>query len=554
MYIGEKMKYYLVCFYILLVSSSAMYCAWASDTPELVPVAGPDAEAMLQPDMASAATLYTRLMWAVYCRTGEHNVRKSKTAYDALVDEFCIDPLEVGEKGEKENRENAPKANTTKKIDGKGSSFIYTQRAALRLNPLQDIRGAEMDCRKAIALNPQSVPATWLLAKILTKRFLASPRPRQSVQEEMLAVLKRVVELDSDHIGAHSYLGSIARELGQRELASASFKALTRIMPFEWEYHMELGDLYKEQNQIQDAILSYERVVTILPAHTAARNHLGQLYLQVGDAMKAVNTFRTILEAFDSGEAQTQRNRTTVERAGAQIEAHYGIGLAYQELNNFEKAEFHLMKAAQFWQERAKHPRNAAARAEFIKRLQEVRYALGQVYLRFNAPKQATEIFADVLATDEQNIAAMIRLGIAYQMLDDVEQAETYLRKAIALSPDEVPYAYNALGYLYAEQGIKLDEAAVLVQRALQTMPTSGAYLDSLGLIYFKQGKIDAAITTLEKALHYMPQTPEILLHLGDAYLQKGLKQKAVLAFEQALQLAPDNRELREKLDAMKSQ
>jgi len=469
MYIGEKMKYYLVCFYILLVSSSAMYFAWASDTPELVPVAGPDAEAMLQPDMASAATLYTRLMWAVYCRTGEYNIRKSKTAYDALVDEFCIDPLEVGEKGEKENRENAPKANTTKKIDGKGSSFIYTQRAALRLNPLQDIRGAEMDCRKAIALNPQSVPATWLLAKILTKRFLASPRPRQSVQEEMLAVLKRVVELDSDHIGAHSYLGSIARELGQRELASASFKALTRIMPFEWEYHMELGDLYKEQNQIQDAILSYERVVTILPAHTAARNHLGQLYLQVGDAMKAVNTFRTILEAFDSGEAQTQRNRTTVGRAGAQIEAHYGIGLAYQELNNFEKAEFHL-------------------------------------------------------------------------------------RKAIALSPDEVPYAYNALGYLYAEQGIKLDEAAVLVQRALQTMPTSGAYLDSLGLIYFKQGKIDAAITTLEKALHYMPQTPEILLHLGDAYLQKGLKQKAVLAFEQAVQLAPDNRELREKLDAMKSQ
>ena len=51
-----------------------------------------------------------------------------------------------------------------------------------------------------------------------------------------------------------------------------------------------------------------------------------------------------------------------------------------------------------------------------------------------------------------------------------------------------------------------------------------------------------------------MPQTPEILLHLGDAYLQKGLKQKAVLAFEQAVQLAPDNRELREKLDAMKSQ
>lgn len=426
MYIGEKMKYYLVSIYILLVGCS---WAWASDTPELVP-AQTDDEGVLQPDMASTTTLYKRLMWAVYCRTGEYNLRESRNAYDALVDEFCVDSSD--------NREgSAPSladssTNTTVLLDEKGSSFIYTQRAVLRFNPiLQNLKGAEEDCRKAIALNLQNVPATWLLARILIKRFFSAARVSNRVkdelnlQQEMLTVLKRVIELDADHARAQEYLGSIASRIGQTDLAIASFKALTRIMPFEWQYHMELGDLYKAQNQIQDAILSYERVVTILPGHTGARNHLGKLYLQV---------------------------------------------------------------------------------------------------------------------------------GIDYQMLDDVERAETYLRKAIASSPDEVPDAYNALGYLYAEQGIKLDEAAVLVQRALQTLPTSGAYLDSLGLIYFKQGKIDAAIATLEKALRYMPETPEILLHLGDAYLQKGLKQKAVQTFEQAVQLVPDNAALREKLDTMKSQ
>ena len=452
----DLMKYYLVCFYIL--SSSAIYCAWASDTPELVPVAAPDAEAMLQQGnapqsgespscMESAATLYTHLMWAVYCRTDEHNIRKSKTAYDVLVDEFCINSLDVGDRGKKKSAAIAPK-----KVDGKGSSFIYTQRAALRLNTLQDIRGAELDCREAIALNPQNVPATWLLAKILTKRVFSSPRTGQNglkLQEEMLAVLKRVVELDANHIDAHRYLGSIARDLRQTELAIASFKALTRIMPFEWQYHRELGDLYEAQNQIQDAILSYERIVTIQPAHTGARNHLGQLYLRVGDAMKAVNVFQAILDALPTGDAGTQRNRMPgvgrpprfagqhANGGAAEIDAHFGSGLAYQELNNFEKAEFHLMKAAQFLQERAKQTGNAAARAEFIERLQDVRYALGQVYLRFNAPKQATEIFADVLATDEQNIAAMMGIGMAYHSIGDVEQAETYLRKAIAVSPDE---------------------------------------------------------------------------------------------------------------------
>ena len=133
-------------------------------------------------------------------------------------------------------------------------------------------------------------------------------------------------------------------------------------------------------------------------------------------------------------------------------------------------------------------------------------------------------------------------------------RAENYLRKAIELpSQDELPDAYNALGYLYAEQGIKLDEAAALVRRALKSAPTSGAYLDSLGLIYFKQGKLDAAIENLEQATHYLPDTPEILLHLADAYLEKGLKEKALQTLEQAARIEPDNVEIRQKLDTIKS-
>ena len=143
---------------------------------------------------------------------------------------------------------------------------------------------------------------------------------------------------------------------------------------------------------------------------------------------------------------------------------------------------------------------------------------------------------------------------MAYQMLDDLKRAEIYLRKAIELSSrNELPDVYNALGYLYAEQGVNLDEAAKLVQRALKSSPTSGAYLDSLGFIYFKQGKLDAAIENLELAIHYLPDTPEILLHLADAYRQKGLKEKALQALEQAIQLEPDNTEFRQKFEVFKA-
>ena len=80
--------------------------------------------------------------------------------------------------------------------------------------------------------------------------------------------------------------------------------------------------------------------------------------------------------------------------------------------------------------------------------------------------------------------------------------------------------ALNALGYLYAQQGIHLDEAEALIKRALKKAPLEGAYLDSLGWVLFKQGKFAEAVTTLENANQQAPNNVEILMHLGDAYLK----------------------------------
>ena len=531
------------------------------ETPELV--APTDADTGLNTEMRDAANFYATVMWAVYNGTGERNVRESKAAYDALIEAFGFD-------GE------SPAASVAF-VSSHDLSFIYTERAMLRFNVLQNIPGAEEDVRKAITLNPESVPATWLLAQILTRRVFAAIQENrrdaraQALQEEMLAVLKQVIELDPDHHRAHYYLGTMARDLGEIETAITSFKALTRIMPFNDQFHTELGELYEMENRLEEALLSYERVVTILPEQLSARNRLGQLYLQTGDYPAAIETFLAILTRLET-QANDQANKNkqptsrsevlaAFEASEAEIEAHYGIGLAYQEQNAFEKSEFHIMRAISSLEAQAASMRGgtrrvrSADRVALTMRLQEMRYALGQIYLRFNVPRKAVNTFSKILATDANYVPALSGVGIAYRMLDDLKRAEDYLRKAIELSSkSELPDAYNALGYLYAEQGVKLDEAAALVRRALKSSPMSGAYLDSLGFIYFKQGKLDAAIENLELANDYLPDTPEILLHLADAYLQKGLKEKALQTLEQAIRLEPDNAELRQKLDAVKTE
>ena len=528
------------------------------ETPELV--AATNAGTELNAEMARSAEFYTNLMWAVYCGTGEKNIRKSKAAYDMLIKQF--------ERGDESS------IVPDKVISPQDFSFVYTERATLRFNTLQNIKGAEEDIRKAIELNPESVQATWLLAQILVRYVYSTPENRNSararaLQEEMFAVLKRVIELDPDHHRAHYYLGTMARDIGQIELAITSFKALTRIMPYNDQFHSELGKLYQMQGLFEEALQSYERVVTILPQQVSARNRLGHLYLQTGNYPAAIKTFLVALtqletQAGNQGTNSRIRNRAGVraarEASDTEIEVHRGIGLAYQTQDNFEKAEFHIMRVLELLEKQAASIRSgtrrvrSAERVALTRSIQENRYTLGQIYLRFNMPRKAVEAFAKILATDANYVPALSGIGMAYQMLDDLKRAEVYLRKAIELSSEgELPDTYNALGYLYAEQGIKLDEAARLVQRALRSAPKSGAYLDSLGFIYFKQGKLDAAIKNLELALHYLPDTPEILLHLADAYLQKGLQEKALQTLEQAIRLEPNNAELRQKFDEFKA-
>lgn len=530
-----------------------------SQPPELVIVT--DADEALNTEMIRVAEFYTDFMWAVYCGTGEQNVRKSRAACDELIKEYGL------------NSDSS--AASDKVVSSRNVSFVYTERATLRFNTLQNIKGAEDDVRKAIELDPKNVSATWLLAQILTRRVFSSIQENrrdahaQALQEEVLAVLKQVIELDPDHHRAHFYLGTMARDLGQTELAITSFKALTRIIPFDDQFHKELGELYEMENRLEEALQSYERVITILPGQLITRNRLGQLYLQTGDYSAAIKTFLAILTRLET-QASEQANTSNpigqtrawavVEASEAEIDAHRGISLAYQEQGKFEKSEFHLMRAISLLEEQARSMRSGtrrsrgAARIALTRRIQEAHHTLGQIYLRFNVPRKAVDTFAKILSTDANHIRALAGIGTAYQMLDDLERAEVYFRKAIELSSrNELPDVYNALGYLYAQQGVRLDEAAKLVQRALKSSPTSGAYLDSLGFIYFKQGKLNAAIEYLELANQYLPDTPEILLHLADAYLQKGFEKKALQALEQAMQLEPDNPELRQKLDAVQA-
>lgn len=187
--------------------------------------------------------------------------------------------------------------------------------------------------------------------------------------------------------------------------------------------------------------------------------------------------------------------------------------------------------------------------------------ALGQIDLAANQYPQALADtrHADQLASDSAAHArALMQMGMIAARQKDFAGAEEQYRKALALAPHDAA-ALNALGYLLAEQGVRLPEALGYVQQALAQDAENGAYLDSLGWIYFKMNRLPDAVSSLERAVRLDRHDPNILDHLAQAYEGDGKLQQAASSWTQALEdlkLAPEGSqrslEIQKKLDAVK--
>ena len=83
--------------------------------------------------------------------------------------------------------------------------------------------------------------------------------------------------------------------------------------------------------------------------------------------------------------------------------------------------------------------------------------------------------------------------------------------------------------------------------------PSNGAYLDTLGWIYYKKGDFDNAIRYLENASVIIDDA-EILEHLGDVYFKIGNSEKALKNWKKSLEIDPKRKYIREKIQESKKQ
>ena len=404
-----------------------------------------------------------------------------------------------------------------------------------------DLPKAEAAYRKASDLDP---------AESSHLRGLGQTLLSEEKYSDALAVYQKLADLMPDDADVYLRLGQIYRELNQLDLAEQSLLKARQYEPGSPEVMYNEAMLYEAQGRFDDAIHVLSDAVagmksqsTVLPSRRRSLailyQQLGQLYRDAQNFPAAINTY---LELGHLGDEEDRRSRILIMdtyraeknlpkalEAGKEAVAKYPSDTAVVTSNALLLGENgQTDEAVKIL--RAQLTKTVADRDTYVN--------IAQVYERARRYKEAEQaaLAAEALpGVPRDNEMVWFMLGAIYERQKLYDRAEVEFTQALAVNPRDAA-VLNYYGYMLGDLGIRLDEAQSLVQRALQEEPNSGAYLDSLGWIYFRENKLADAEVTLRKAVQFEAHDATIRSHLGDVYAKSGRMDLAATQWEKSLE------------------
>jgi putative PEP-CTERM system TPR-repeat lipoprotein len=154
-------------------------------------------------------------------------------------------------------------------------------------------------------------------------------------------------------------------------------------------------------------------------------------------------------------------------------------------------------------------------------------------------PQDARKRFESILATDKNNVKAMLALADLAKAENQEKTFVDWMEKALKADPKLIP-TYEGLVRAHMS---KKDPAKALAtaKRAVDANPESPAALELLGSTQLATGDKSAAVETFSRAVAKAPQSPDSLLRLAIAQTATKQTQAARSTLTKALQLAPDS-------------
>jgi len=397
------------------------------------------------------------------------------------------------------------------------------------------------------------------------------------------------IVLDRDNLDAIRGLAENLLNDGQLDAALEQYKVISDSNPEDAQTYVRMAEIYRRQAKYDLALESLKHAESLVPDTMDVPYSIAAVYQAQGrydDAIKILQDLVKRTEKSEAGSSNADRNNRAIfiER----------LGMVYREQENYTAAVETFRKMLPLGEENARSgyqeiidtyreakqwPQATAAAKEAVQKLpndRDLRMVLDaqladtgeldksvadirtllkggaedrEVYLRLGIVYTRAKRYDDALAAlakaeqlstkpEDKGYVSFLR-GDLYQRQKMFDQAEAEFKKVLTTTSPTDPQTaatLNYLGYMNADRGVKLEESLNYIKQALTFEPNNGAYLDSLGWVYFKLGKYDQAEENLTKAESHMTTDPTVQEHLGDLYQKTGRLKLAAAHWERSVQ------------------
>jgi tetratricopeptide (TPR) repeat protein len=400
---------------------------------------------------------------------------------------------------------------------------------------------------------------------------------------------RHAVMLDRDNLDSIRGLAENYLNDGQLEAALEQYKVIADSNPEDAQTYLRIAEIDRREGKFDDALENLKHADTLVPDTMDVPYSMAAVYQAQGRYDEAIKLLQDLIKKTDKSEAAAsgadRNNRAIfIER----------LGMIYREQENYTAAVETFRKMLPLGEENTRSgyqeiidtyreakqwPQATATAKEAVQKLPDDRdlrmvldaqladtgevdqsvadirsmlkggpedhdiyIRLAIIYTRAKRWSDAEQALAkaEQLSTKSEEKAYVYFLrGDLYQHQKMFDQAEAEFQKVLSTTPPSDPQAaatLNYLGYMNADRGVKLEESLNQIKQALSFEPTNGAYLDSLGWVYFKLGKYDLAEESLNKAAVHMSADPTVQEHLGDLYQKTGRLKLAAAHWERSVE------------------
>ena len=151
---------------------------------------------------------------------------------------------------------------------------------------------------------------------------------------------------------------------------------------------------------------------------------------------------------------------------------------------------------------------------------------LGQYYADIEDIEKAENYFSQALEQDSTNLDLYLNVAQFYNEHKLFEQEIATLEQGVQFFPENADLL-NWLGYSLTEHNIHLEEAQIMLEKAVELAPDNIYIWDSLGWVYYKLGLYQKALNAMRLLIDADVDDSVICYHLGVIYWKNGMIDKA---------------------------